>query len=162
MRTAFTIGYIVLSLTDFFDGVIARKFNQKSPIGPVLDSVGDVPFYLSTASFIYKLYPEMLTLTNAILLIVAVAFMLSVFIVAKIKFGKPAIIHTFLMRKSCVLVFFLMIIAHFMNAEYFLSAILIIYTIGFVEQLLIFQKYGLVHLDSISIYHIAKGLDPLG
>ena len=33
MNIAFLIGYIILGSTDFFDGKIARRFNQKTDIG---------------------------------------------------------------------------------------------------------------------------------
>ena len=160
MRLAFQIGYITLALTDFFDGIIARRFNQKSPIGSQMDSIADVPFYISTAYFIYKLYPEILRSPNTLLLIIGLSTVALSFIISIIKFKKPIMMHTTIMRLPSLLVFFLIGFAYYFDMTYFLSAVLLIYSIGFLEEIIIFLKYGQVHPDSKSIYHIAKGLRP--
>ena len=141
MRLAFLIGYITLGLTDFFDGIIARRFNQESPIGSMMDSLGDIPFYLSTAYFIYKLHPHILRSPNMLLLILGISIVALSFIISLVKFKKPIMMHTIIMRLPSFLVFFLIIFAHFFDATYFLSVILIIYSIGFIEEIIIFFKY---------------------
>lgn len=160
MRLAFLIAYIILALTDFFDGLIARKFNQTSPIGTQMDSIADVPFYISTAYFIYKLYPEILRTPNTLLLIIGLSVVALSFIISLIMFKKPVMMHTSIMRLPSLLVFFLMVMSYFFDTTYFLSAVLIIYILGFLEEIVIFFKYGLVHPDSKSIYHIAKNKKP--
>ena len=160
MRLAFQIGYIILALTDFFDGIIARRFNQTSPIGTQMDSLADVPFYISTAFFIYRLYPEILGRVNIILLIIGLSTVMLSFIVSLIKFGKPIMMHTTIMRLPSLLVFFLIVLAYYVNVSIFLSIILCIYIIGFLEEIVIFIIYGIVHPDSKSIYHIIKGKNP--
>ena len=171
MRNAFLIGYLLLSLTDYLDGIIARRFNQTSPIGSFMDSIADIPFYISTAyficfslvsymQFIYKLYPNILRSPNGLLLIIGLSTVALSFIVSLILFKKPVMMHTTIMRFPSFLVFFLIIISHFYDGTYFLSATLIIYIIGFAEEIIIFLKYGLVHPDSKSLYHIAKNLKP--
>jgi len=64
MRLTFLIGFIILGSTDYFDGLIARKFNQKTELGKSLDSIADIFFYVSSAYFIYKLYPAYLNQTT--------------------------------------------------------------------------------------------------
>jgi CDP-diacylglycerol--glycerol-3-phosphate 3-phosphatidyltransferase len=44
---------IIAALTDFFDGWIARKFNQKTEIGAHLDHIGDKVFVLTTLVAFY-------------------------------------------------------------------------------------------------------------
>ena len=155
MRTTFLLTYIVLASTDFFDGQIARRFNQKSPIGSQMDSFADVFFYISTAYFIYKLYPTYLA-PNMTLLIVGLSVVAVSFIISLILFKKPVMMHTSIMRLPSLLVFFFMVLSYFFNTTYFLSAILIVYIIGFLEEIIIFFKYGLVDPDSKSIFHIRK------
>ncbi len=157
MRLAFLIAYIILALTDWFDGQIARRFNQKSPIGSQMDSLADVPFYISTAYFIYKLYPEYLK-PNKVLLIVGLSVVAFSFILSVILFKKPIMMHTTVMRLPSLLVFFYMILSYFFDTTYILSGILVIYIIGFLEEIIIFIKYGLVDPDSKSLFHI-KYLD---
>ena len=160
MRVAFLIGYIILGMTDYFDGIIARRFNQTSPIGSFMDSTADIPFYISTIYFIYKLHPEILRSPNLFLLIIGLSTVALSFIVSMILFKKPIMMHTVIMRLPSFFVFFLMIFAHYFDATYFLSFILLIYIVGFLEEIIIFFKYGLVHIDSKSLYHIAKDLKP--
>lgn len=159
LRLAFLIAYIILGLTDFFDGIIARRFNQKSPIGSQMDSIADAPFYISTAYFIYKLYPDYIA-PNMTLLIIGLSVVALSFIISAVLFKKPVMMHTSIMRLPSLLVFFFIVFSYFMNTTYFLSAILIIYIIGFLEEIIIFFKFGLVDPDSKSIYHIIKGKKP--
>lgn len=159
-RLAFLIAYIILASTDFFDGLIARKFNQTSSIGTFMDSIADVPFYISTAYFIYKLHPEILESPNGLLLIIGLSVVALSFIVSMILFKKPIMMHTSIMRLPSLLVFFLIVFSYFFDTTYFLSIILIIYSLGFLEEIVIFFVYGEVHPDSKSIYHIATGKKP--
>lgn len=48
--------FFVASLTDFFDGYVARRFNQQSKLGQVLDPAADK--ILTTASFIVMALPH--------------------------------------------------------------------------------------------------------
>jgi len=50
-----------------------------------------------------------------------------------------------------------MVFSYFFDTTYFLSAILIIYIIGFLEEIIIFLKYGFVDPDVKSVFHV-KGL----
>ncbi len=160
MRLAFLIAYIIIASTDFFDGLIARKFNQTSPIGTTMDTIADVPFYISTSYFIYKLHPEILRSPNMLLLTIGLSIVGLSFILSTIMFKKPIMMHTSIMRLPAVLVFLLMIFSYFFDTANFLSAILIIYSIGFLEEIIIFIIYGEVHPDSKSIYHIATNKKP--
>lgn len=155
MRLAFFISYIVLASTDFFDGQIARRFNQKSPIGSQMDSLADTFFYISTAYFLYKLYPDYLE-PNMILLIIGLSVVAISFIISAMLFKKPVMMHTSVMRLPSLLVFFFMVFSYFMDTTYFLSAILVIYIIGFLEEIVIFFKFGLIDPDTKSIFHASK------
>ncbi|NLW11443.1 MAG: CDP-alcohol phosphatidyltransferase family protein, partial [Clostridiaceae bacterium] len=151
----FLIGYILLGATDFFDGIIARKFNQKSEIGKTLDSIADLFFYISTAWFIYALYPEYITANSTLLKIFFALLGLS-FVVSAIRCGKPILMHTYLLKLNAVLVYFLMIFSYFMNTTYMVTAILLIYVLGFSEEIYIFIKHGDVDPDSPCFWKIIK------
>ena len=56
MLLAFTITYAIVASTDWLDGQIARRFNQKSPLGAKMDSLCDVPFYKPVARVIFDVF----------------------------------------------------------------------------------------------------------
>ena len=45
---------ILGGLTDYFDGLIARKFNLKTRLGAILDPLSDKVFYLIPLTFLCK------------------------------------------------------------------------------------------------------------
>ncbi len=47
---------IIGGLTDYFDGLIARKFNLKTRLGAILDPLSDKVFYLIPLVFLCKTY----------------------------------------------------------------------------------------------------------
>ncbi len=151
----FLIGYIILGSTDFFDGIIARKFNQKSEIGKTLDSIADLFFYISTAWFLYALYPEYIAANSTLLKVFFATLGLS-FVISAIRCGKPILMHTFLLKLNAVLVYLLMIFSYFMNTTYMVTAILLIYLVGFAEEIYIFIKHGDIDPDSPCFWKIIK------
>lgn len=155
MRFAFLIGYILVGSTDFFDGLIARRFNQKTEIGKALDSIADIFFYVSTAWFIYKLYPAYLTPNSTLLIVFFSLFFLS-FVVSGIWCKKPIMMHTFLLKLNGVLVYLLVILSYFFNTTSFITVILVIYIIGFIEEMIIFIRFGNVDPDTWSLFHLMK------
>lgn len=152
---AFLIAYVLLGSTDFFDGLIARKFNQVSEIGKTLDSFSDIFFYVSSAYFLARLYPSYLAPNELMLIGFFVLFILS-FVVSSFKCKKPIMMHTFLLRLNGVLVYLLIVLSHFIDTTYFISLILFIYYIGFLEEIAIFIRYGEVDPDTTSIISLKK------
>ncbi len=145
LRFEFTIAYILIGSTDYFDGKIARRFNMRSEIGKTLDSVADLVFYLGSLGFIYVLYPE-IVFNNLVMLYIFFAIFLSSFIVSWVRIGKPILMHTSLLRLNAVLVYLLVIISFFtydignwtLVPDVFAKLILVIYYVAFTEEILIF------------------------
>ena len=153
MRTAFVIAYAILGSTDYFDGLIARRFNQKTDFGKTLDSIADLPFYLSSAYFMARLHMQYLK-PNMILLYIFFGVLALSFIVSAIRCRKPILMHTFILKLCGVLVYFLLIASHFFNTTILVTVILCLYYIGFAEEIIIFLKYGEVDPDSPSLFRI--------
>lgn len=153
MELAFLIGYIILGSTDFFDGMIARKFNQKTEIGKALDSIADLFFYIASAYFLATLYKSYIE-PNYTLLIVFFSILFLSFVISAILLKKPIMMHTSILRFNAVLVYFVVICSYFMDTTYFITGILILYIIGFIEEIAIFIKYGEVDPDTKSFFRI--------
>ena len=154
-RTAFLIAFILIGSTDFFDGFIARHFNQVSELGKKLDSFADIFFYVSVAWFIHRLHPAMLEPLTVLLYSFFGILALS-FIVSSITCKKPIMMHTFLLKLNGVLVYLLVIAAHFTDMTIGIAIILVIYLIGFIEEIIIFIRYGEVDPDTPSLLTLLK------
>ena len=153
MEAAFVIGYAVLGATDWFDGLTARWLNQRTEIGKALDSIVDIPFYLSSAYFMARLYPQYLRPNMSLLYVFFAIFGLS-FVVSAIRCRKPIMMHTFLLKLNGVLVYLLVILSTFLNTTIFIAVILGIYYLGFAEEILIFLFHGEVDPDSPNIFRV--------
>ena len=153
MRLAFMITYVLVASTDFFDGFIARHFNQKTELGKLLDSYCDLILYLTTAYFIYALYPEQITPVLPMLYALIALIIISI-IVSIIRAGKPIMMHTWLLKAPAGMLFFYVIFSYFFSSPWALGAVIGVYMLGFIESIIIFAKYGDVNPDSKSMFHV--------
>ncbi len=152
----FLLLFIAVGSTDFFDGYVARRFNMVTETGKMLDSTVDVFFYVATAWFFYQLHPEYLMAPNSYFLIVFFSLFALSFIVSFVRCGKPIMMHTFLLRLNGVLVYFLITPSYFLNTTYFVTAILIIYIVAIVEEMVIFVRFGQVDPDTPSLLSLLE------
>jgi phosphatidylglycerophosphate synthase len=152
-EVAFVVAYALVGATDFFDGIAARKLNQASSLGQTLDSVVDIPFYLSTCYFLYRLHPEYLY-PNMTMLWVFLALFAASFVVSGFLCRKPILMHTSLLRLQAILVYLLVILSAFFDTTLFVTLILVIYYVAFAEEILIFIRHGEVDPDSPSIFDV--------
>jgi len=153
--TTFFISFSILGSTDFFDGYLARKWNQVTRLGKSLDTIADMFFYISVAYFLWVLSPEAI-ITNRPLLIVTFSVYALTFLVPLIKFKKAYTIHTRLLKSNAFFVYIMMILSSIMSTTFILSVILIIFLIGFLEEILIFIKFGEVDQDTSSYFNASK------
>ena len=151
----FLIAYILIGSTDFFDGIAARKLNQVSHFGKELDSLADLFFYISSAYFLNYLRPDVVSANN-IYLIVFFSLLGFSFILSGILFRRPVMMHTFILRWNAVLVFLIIVSSFWFDTTWFMRIILLIYMIGFTEEVLIFTIFGNVDPDTKSILHLLR------
>jgi CDP-diacylglycerol--glycerol-3-phosphate 3-phosphatidyltransferase len=154
-RIAFFIIYALAGSTDFFDGLLARKLNQMTHFGKTLDSIADLVFYISTAAFSYILFPHIITNNWTLILLFFLVLILS-FIISLILIGKPKLLHTIVLKFNAVLVYFTFILSFFFDTTMLVKIILIIYYIGFAEEILIFIFYRDVDADTKSLLSLIK------
>jgi len=158
MRLLMMISYIVIASTDYLDGKFARRFNQSSELGKTLDSVADLLFYLSTAFFLYWLFPGVV-LGIQYLLWTMIALLAISFIYSWIRIGKPTLMHTSLLRLNAVLVMTIFTLC-FMIPEWIAiwmaRVVLVIYIFAFAEEMAIWTMFGSVDRDTRSILHLIR------
>jgi phosphatidylglycerophosphate synthase len=149
----FLIGYILIGSTDYFDGIAARKLKQVSHYGKELDSLADLFFYISSAYFLNYLRPEVIA-ANKLYLIIFFSLLGFSFLLSGFLFKRPVMMHTFLLRWNAVLVFLIIVCSFFFDVTLMTRAALLIYIVGFTEEILIFLIYGNVDPDTKSIFHL--------
>ncbi|MFH5882554.1 CDP-alcohol phosphatidyltransferase family protein [Liberiplasma polymorphum] len=150
----FFVLFTVLGSTDFLDGYLARKWNQVSKLGKMLDTVADMFFYISIAYYLYYLYPHAI-MSNRYFLIAAFSVYGLSFMIPLVLYKKAYTLHTRILRSNAVLVYFMMLLSFFMSTTILLSIILTIFVIGFLEQILIFIRFGAVDQDTSSYFALS-------
>jgi phosphatidylglycerophosphate synthase len=151
--------YILIGSTDFWDGYLARKLNLKSSLGKTLDSIADLFFYISSAYFLYFLFPDII-LANQYYLMVFFSLLGLSFLISGVLFRKPVMMHTRLLRLNGALVYLVVITSFWFDTTYFVRATILSYLVGFSEEILIFLFFGHVDPDTKSIFHLMSKKDP--
>jgi cardiolipin synthase len=153
MEIPFVVGYALLGATDTLDGYFARRLNQSSEIGKILDAWADLAMYVSTAFFLARLHMDYLR-PNLVFLYIFFSILGLSLVVSAIKLRKPIIMHTLVLKVDAVLLYFLMIFSTFFDTTVFVTVVLAGYTLGFVESILIFLLNRSVDPDSPTIFNV--------
>jgi phosphatidylglycerophosphate synthase len=153
MEIPFVIAYALIGATDCLDGFLARRLNKCSAFGKTLDSIADLPFYISSAFFMAWLHMQYLK-PNMVLLYIMFGFLGLSFVVSAIRCGKPILMHTFLLKLVAVLVYMVIVLSTFVDTTIFVTGILSIYILGFIEEILIWLVHGEVDPDSPTIFRV--------
>jgi len=149
----FLIFYILIGSTDYFDGIAARKLNQVSHYGKELDSLADLFFYISSAYFLNYLRPEVVAANKTYLIVFFLLLGFS-FLLSGLLFKRPVMMHTFILRWNAVMVFLIIICTFLFDVTLMTRLTLLIYIVGFTEEILIFLLFGNVDPDTKSILHL--------
>jgi len=153
MEIPFVVSYALLGLTDLFDGIAARRLHQSSEFGKALDAVADLAYYVSSAFFMARLHMEYLR-PNMVFLYVFFGLLGLSLVVSAIRCGVPTLMHTWTAKTAATLVYLGVIAASFFDATIFVTVILAVYSLAFVEEILIFLIHGDVDPDSPSIFRV--------
>jgi phosphatidylglycerophosphate synthase len=153
LEVPFTVAYALVGITDLFDGLAARRLNQRTPFGKALDSFADLLYYLSSAFFMAWLYLDYLRPSLVLLYIFFGVLALS-FIVSAIRCGKPIMMHTLLLKLNAVLVYVGVILSAFVDTTVFVVVVLAVYYVSYTEEILIFLIHGEVDPDSPTIFNV--------
>jgi phosphatidylglycerophosphate synthase len=150
--------FIFLGLTDYFDGLLARRWNQTTDFGSMLDAVADLAYYISAAWFLIYLFPEYLVANIPYVIFCLVIFGFSM-LISQLKIGKILFLHTHLSRSSGVLVFFGLLASFFMDTTMVIRFIVFTYTVAFIEVSIILWIYGEVSPDTRTIFELRREHD---
>jgi phosphatidylglycerophosphate synthase len=151
----FVLMYLLLAFTDWLDGYLARRWNQTTEFGSMLDSLGDIALYMSTVYFFIQLFPEYLSPNIPWLVLFAAFFVISV-VVSKVRAGKIVFIHTHLSRFGAVFLVATFLSSFYLDTTLLITLVILNYTLAFAEVIVMFVKYGNVDPDTRSIFWLMK------
>ncbi len=151
----FAITYAILGSTDYFDGKVARRRNQITELGKQLDSWADVIFYLSSPFFLFH-FQRAAIMNNFELLMGFFAIFILSFIVSAVRLKKLVIMHTNSLRLAATMVYFTVIFSFLIDGTPLVFLTLLVYYVGFTEEILIFIFYGDVDPDVRYIWWLMR------
>ena len=96
LTALFFVIYTLCGLSDVLDGMIARRTGTTSPLGARMDSIADLLYY---AVMVLKIMPVLLGILPLWLWCAAgvvVVLRLAAYIVAAMRYGKFASLHTYM------------------------------------------------------------------
>ena len=112
-ETAFTWLLTACFFSDAIDGYIARKLNQVSKLGSVLDSYGDSLTIISGVAGVIRFHHDLFDSYYFVLYII-VGIHLVQLMLALWKYGKPSAFHTWSAKLAAIAVgIFILITLHF-------------------------------------------------
>ena len=131
-QTALLAWFALLGLSDFLDGWLARRWQQTSERGAMLDGIADLVFYPCSALLLYQLFPAVV-LANVAFIALAIGMLAMVLVV----FASFTIDTSWLLRLTALL-----------------------YTLGFIEGIAIFLRHGAVPADTRSLFAVSENPPP--
>jgi cardiolipin synthase (CMP-forming) len=149
----FIVLYALLGLTDYLDGRLARAWGQTSEFGSMLDSVADLAYYVSTAYFVIALFPGYIV-PNIPWLAGCLLALAALILFTRFRFGRVLLPHTHLSRLAGALVVVAMLSSFLVDTTVLFRFIILLYTVAFLEMILMFRLYGEVELDTRTILRL--------
>lgn len=145
--------FIFLSLTDWFDGKLAKLLKQETEFGARLDTVADVTFYACSLLALFVLRGE-LFLREWVFVSLAVGSYLVSVIAALIKYRRMPSYHTRLAKTSWFLAF-IAIVSTFANGSIWIARFALLgVVITNVEAILITLLLPKWRANVPSVFHI--------
>ena len=102
-HTAFLVTLSVSLLSDLCDGWLARRFQQATQLGTLLDSWGDLATYLTVPLCAWWLWPELIRREAWYAAAIVAAYVFPI-VLGYLKYGRLTAYHTYGAKLSVVVV----------------------------------------------------------
>jgi len=102
-HTAFLVTLSVSLLSDLCDGWLARRFQQATQLGTLLDSWGDLATYLTVPLCAWWLWPELIRREAWYAAAIVAAYVFPI-VLGYLKYGRLTAYHTYGAKLSAVVV----------------------------------------------------------
>lgn len=151
-KTAFIMLYLLLGLSDFLDGYIARKYKYESNFGAKLDSSGDLVFYI-TLMWIYYLSYNKIILANINIIAIIVIIRFGSMLISFMKNKKIAFLHTILNKISGLIIYIFPVAMYGFENKSFIKVVLFIALIAAIEEMFIIIVFRNPDVNIKSIFN---------
>jgi cardiolipin synthase len=138
----FLVLFLIAGLSDFLDGYLARRYKITSSLGHFLDTLADVPFYLSALIILLLTYPNVLNEWFVWILIFVLTSFLPL-LSSLYTYKKIVFEHTKLYKLLSSLLFMVVIASLFMNVSVMIPVIITGYIIAHIQLSYIILNTGL-------------------
>lgn len=131
----FMIVYMLVGLSDVFDGYAARRLNAISAHGALFDSIADAFFMMV---YIFIITPS-LNLEHISLICIGIIFILRIttLIIGYIRFKRLTFIHTYSNKLTGLLLFMYPLLFRYDTSKYILYVVMLIASLSAIEELFI-------------------------
>lgn len=102
-HTAFLVTLSVSLLSDLTDGWFARRFNQATQLGTLLDSYGDFATYMTVPLCAWWLWPDLIRREAWYAAAIVAAYVFPI-VLGYLKYGRLTAYHTYGAKLSAVVV----------------------------------------------------------
>lgn len=136
--SVFVCFYLLLGLTDFFDGYLARKWKVESELGARLDSIGDFFFFIALLAYLFVVQRMFI---NAYLVLILAAFSLRIIniLLGVIKHRKLIMLHTIANKLAGIATYIAPILLIF-NLSFAIPILFVIILFAPLEEFLILLR----------------------
>ncbi len=101
--TPFLVALVCSLLSDLFDGYFARRFNQATHLGTLLDSYGDFATYMTVPLCAWWLWPDLIRREAWFAAAVVTSYVFPI-VLGYLKYGRLTSYHTYGAKLSAVVV----------------------------------------------------------
>jgi len=143
--------YTIAGLSDFFDGIIARKYNLCTNFGAKLDSIADEIISSLTIVFVFLLVPNVV-LKYIYYVILAAVLLFVRFLIYLIKFKNKTRLHLISSKFVMFFLYLCIFIVLIFNYEQIIPICIIVCSIALIEEILVLLTRKKIHPNIRSIF----------
>ncbi len=144
--------------SDVMDGFIARRLNQTSPLGAMLDTWADLLTYLTIGFGSWWLWPEIVHREDTYLYIILACFLIPAFVTV-IKFNNYAGFHTWASKLAAASIGVSLFPLFLMDVSWPFHFSVWIYVYTALEEIAITLTLQKLQYNIPSIWHLRRQLD---
>lgn len=134
-RTVFLVCFVAQLLSDFLDGLLARRWNQTSELGARLDSWSDLAMYMTLPFCLWWLWSEVMR-RESLWLFAAIGGYLLAILVGFAKFRRLTSYHTWGAKLSATLIPVVLLVLLAGGPAWPFRAGVVIFILGCAEEIL--------------------------